>query len=459
MVPLRFGWMRTEKYQPYENSFHSTIVWCGPYRAAVIIADPILARDVMMRWKDFPKPALNYRILGIFGKNIIVTEGEDWKRHRKIISSQFGDETHARVVVETVKGCNEINDMWIRDAKAKGLSEADAFEVNLSEDMTSLTLNVLCSTALGMKTELRFAERVQPGHKTSFKFAFQNNFNLLHFNAKLVLPDWVVDRLPIPGFEKTRLAQEETEKYLGEILDAARSSEAEGNNVLKLLVDATDSVDPPILSDRELRSNALIFLMAGHDTTAGTLAYALALLAYHKDVQDTVYKEAQSILGSSTELAYKDLSKFKYTMAVMNETLRTFSLANFIPKWTENSQQKLGPFILPETTTILIHLQGLHYNPHTFGPDADKFNPDRFMGEDGAKLLTMMAPFSEGPRSCIGKKFSQVEFVTVLSFLSLRYEFEPIPGVSMEEAFKVGLLSILVKPVKPIRVIFRPRVA
>ncbi|KAJ3332537.1 hypothetical protein HDU76_013913 [Blyttiomyces sp. JEL0837] len=457
MIPLRRGWMRTLGFSPFIDSPHNTLAWSGPGKTTVVVADATLAHDAMMRWKEFPKPAQFYRLLGMFGKNVVATEGEDWRRHRKVISSQFGDDTHSRVVVETIDGCHEMVEMWNADIKAKGLSDTDSFEVNVSADMTSLTLNVLCNAALGMKTKLKFAETVPPGHEVSFQYAVQHIFNVGYLGAKMILPDFIVNSLPIASFKRTQLAIKETEQYLTEILENARASEEGGKNILRLLVHATDSVDPPILSDRELRSNALIFILAGHDTTAGTLANALALLAYNEEAQDKVYEEAKSILGSVGDLTYKDISKFKYIMAVMNETLRMYSLVTSVPKWTADSEQQLGPLTIPPKTTVLIHIHAMHYNPNVWGPDVNQFRPERFLNEDGAHLLTMIAPFSEGPRACIGKKFAIAEFISVLSFLSLRYTFKPIPGIKREDALRVQLGGILTKPVKPIRVIFTPR--
>ncbi|KAH9269321.1 hypothetical protein BASA83_008683 [Batrachochytrium salamandrivorans] len=218
------------------------------------------------------------------------------------------------------------------------------------------------------------------------------------------------------------------------------------------------------LRKQELIGNIFILMLAGHETTATTMVYALAMLAAHPATQQRMYEEITLVLkGGDPE--YKHIHEMAYTLAVMNETLRLFPPVIGILKYAAN-QQTLGKYTIPENTHVNLHATGLHYNPAYWGPDPTVFRPERwFSSPDCAKHATKTSeffrdsaksraqsgqsefpmhstdheevspndgttssstlqphlsifsynrfafiPFSEGARSCIGKRFAQVEF-------------------------------------------------
>jgi cytochrome P450 len=175
----------------------------------------------------------------------------------------------------------------------------------------------------------------------------------------------------------------------------------------------------------------------------------------------------------------------------MNESLRTDNLVAQIPKWVSDSQQNLGPFIIPPNTYFHIVTFALHYNTETWGPDANIYNPSRFLRGGSSSNISdnsdsststsstttssslnhskesptvqksnwpkhSFAPFSEGPRSCLGKKFAQVEFVCALSMLAQRYTWRLAEDVDPTTVLECHTL-LTTKPKKAVRLLFKRR--
>ncbi|KAJ3215633.1 hypothetical protein HDU67_000167 [Dinochytrium kinnereticum] len=170
-------------------------------------------------------------------------------------------------------------------------------------------------------------------------------------------------------------------------------------------------------------------------------------------MQERLYREVKEIVGENDVPTFKNFSEMTYAQAIMQETLRMYPLVPGIPKWTAESEQRLGPWVLPPNTYLTILTAALHFHPEAWKTPMT-FSPDRFL--DGKWNRHAWAPFSEGPRGCLGKKFSQVEFVAALSMIVMRYRWEFPPGVGGEEYKDVGSV-ITLKPKKNVVVRFFKR--
>ena len=171
-------------------------------------------------------------------------------------------------------------------------------------------------------------------------------------------------------------------------------------------------------------------------------------------VLEKLHKEACDVFGSKEAPDYEDLPNLKYALAVMNETLRLFPIVTLIPKYAPEDTT-LGPYFIPKNSFVNLHTTGIHYNPKYWGKDAKEFNPDRFMTDDWNKNAFL--PFSDGVRSCLGKKFSQIETVTVLSTIAKNYTIHVPPGADREHLLDSRIALTLI-PKNPLNLIFKKRV-
>ncbi|EGO03065.1 hypothetical protein SERLA73DRAFT_158706 [Serpula lacrymans var. lacrymans S7.3] len=175
-----------------------------------------------------------------------------------------------------------------------------------------------------------------------------------------------------------------------------------------------------------LRDEVLNILLAGRDTTASTLTSAIYLLAMHPHVLTRLREEVLAKIGPSRRPTYDDIRDMKYIRAVLNETLRLFPAVpanvresiNDTTLSSPNPGEK--PLFIPAKTTVAYSVLLMHRRPDLWGPDADEFDPDRFLDDRLRKYLIpnpfIFLPFNAGPRICLGQQFAYNE----MSFMLIR---------------------------------------
>jgi cytochrome P450 len=186
--------------------------------------------------------------------------------------------------------------------------------------MVKIMLRHTLNIGFGRRMSWVDDEGVPPNHQMTFKDAIQEVSTNLP--TKLMVPDWAM------GFtkrtRKVRLAFEELDGYLLEMISNRRNAEKkeERYDLLSSLLDA--SADDPTFTDRELIGNIFLFLIAGHETTAHTLCFALGLLALYPDQQEILFQHIQSVLPNGRLPMYEDMPRLTHSMAVFYEALRMF---------------------------------------------------------------------------------------------------------------------------------------
>jgi cytochrome P450 len=185
----------------------------------------------------------------------------------------------------------------------------------------------------------------------------------------------------------------------------------------------------------ELRDNLLTFIVAGHETTALTLGWALYLCAFDESVQEKLCAEASKVLNGRTANA-DDCQTLTYTRQVINETLRLYPPAAFISRTAQKDDMLCDRKVSPKDT-VMIPIYALHRH-HQLWDDPDAFDPDRF-GEGAKHSRFAFLPFGDGPRVCIGSQFAIMEAQIILATLVSRYKFERIAGVDPDPVMVVTL--------------------
>ncbi|KAI0328645.1 cytochrome P450 [Cubamyces sp. BRFM 1775] len=187
---------------------------------------------------------------------------------------------------------------------------------------------------------------------------------------------------------------------------------SEDDTLLSQLLKVTD--DYNIIHDETLN-----ILLAGRDTTACTLTFAVYRLAEHPDVLQRLREEILSVVGPTRRPTYDDIRNMKYLRAVINETLRLYPPVpvniRCAVKDTVLQSKTPGekPFFLPNGMRVIYSVFMMHRRKDLWGPDALKFDPDRFLDERVQKYLTpnpfIFLPFNAGPRICLGQQFAYNE--------------------------------------------------
>lgn len=198
-----------------------------------------------------------------------------------------------------------------------------------------------------------------------------------------------------------------------------------GDDLLSLLLHATDPETGEHMSDAQLRDEVMTIFLAGHETTANALSWAFVQLSRHPAVAQRLKQELDTVLaGRSPTL--EDLPALVYTRQVLDEVMRLYP-----PAWTiarsPTEDDELGGYFIPRGSLVFVSPWVVQRHPALF-PNPEGFDPERFA--PGTKLAHRFAyfPFGGGPRLCIGRTFALVEATLLLATLAQHHRFDLVPG-------------------------------
>ncbi|KAE9391410.1 cytochrome P450 [Gymnopus androsaceus JB14] len=408
------------KHRPFAEAGWDVLanISLGP-DVTLCVADAAVIKEITTARSRFPKPVERYKVLSILGDNIVVSEGEEWKRYRKVAAPAFNDRNNKLIWDETLKIMLDLFDnVW-------GAQESIVIDHAISITVP-IALFVLSVAAFGQRISWKDdSSGIPPNHQMSFKEAIHEASAGCF--TKILVPRWAMG---LNEYTRTvRLAFDELESYLHEMISTRQNSDKieERYDLLSSLLDA--SSDDPAFTVSDLTGNIFIFLVAGHETTSHTLCFAFALLALYQDEQEILFKHIKSILPDDRLPTYEEMPLFTHSMAVFYETMRLYPPVNGIPKYSAEDtsltltnaagEKRILP--VPKGTSIELNAVGLHYNPR-YWKNPEEFRPSRFLDPDWPR--DAFIPFSAGPRACIGRKFSESEAIAVLTMLVSKYKIE-----------------------------------
>jgi cytochrome P450 len=370
----------------------------------------------------------------LFGNGLLTSDGDFWRRQRKLSNPAFHRESLARYADITVEEAARLMDGW-----------SNGENRNIHNDMMNVTLRVVLRSLFG--SELGESMRViEPAldiimlsssgfHSIAFYLGIPTPTRKRHFLAVQTLNE-VVYALIVRGREK--LEAEE------------RSAQAGGTkDLLTLLLTARDD-DGNSMSDQQLRDEVITLLLAGHETTALNLSWAWYLLAQHPDVEEKLHAELDGVLGGRSPSA-SDLPKLPYTDKVIRETLRLYPPAWRVFRRTEQPFQ-VGDYLLPAGSNIVLSQWVTQRDPRWFS-EPERFQPDRW-SEEAVATLPRFAyfPFGGGPRVCIGAGFAMMEATLLLATIAQQFRMRLAPNQRIKP-----LASITLRPKDGIHVELRER--
>ncbi|KAI0705838.1 cytochrome P450, partial [Cytidiella melzeri] len=396
-------------------------------RSVLLVADPTAIKEITMHRARFPKPVEQYKALLFYGENIVASEGEQWKRYRKISAPAFSERNNRMVWEETVSIMQDLFDnIW--GAKPE-ITVDHAVEITLP-----IALFVIGVAGFGQRMPWKGGDIIPPGHKMAFK-ASQESLHVLSSDIvfKLIVPEWLMAYGP-ERVRRVGIAYKELELYMTELIEGRKASDTkqERYDLFSSLLDANDEDADVTLNHSELLGNIFVFLLAGwwliSKTTAHTLCFTFGMLALYQDEQEKLYQHIKSIIPSGGIPNYEQMNSLTQSMAVFYETLRLFPPVTGIPKRAaehttltiKNNAGETVTVPVPAGTPIAINTPALHYNPR-YWEDPHAFKPDRFLGDWPRDAFL---PFSGGARSCLGRRFFETEGIAILTMLVSRYKIE-----------------------------------
>jgi cytochrome P450 len=382
----------------------------GPRSNVFILWRPEHAEHVLATNQDNYVKAFTYRPLrALIGNGLLTSEGDDWRRHRRLIQPLFSRRDVAAFGPAMTAGTQRMLARWA--------AMQDGTVLNVFAQMSALALDVagraLFSTDLSGDAA-QVSRSLNAGQRVAV----------------------LATLLPLPWGPKTDRAVKTATRWLGRspegvegpagrmIADRRRHGPGRGD-LLDALLAAGDSP----LTDTEVRDEISTFMLAGHETSANALSWSLALLSAYPAAREKLEEEVDSVL-SGREPAAADAQKLRYTTAVIAEAMRLYP-----PAWTIErdalGDDNIAGVPVPAGSLVAIPPYLVHRHPE-FWPDPAGFDPGRFLAADGQAGHGLSAqqhsysyiPFGGGRRACVGQSFAELETVLVLASVAQRYRLE-----------------------------------
>ncbi|MGW0177361.1 cytochrome P450 [Rhodococcus sp. NPDC003322] len=216
----------------------------------------------------------------------------------------------------------------------------------------------------------------------------------------------------------------------------AHPDDAPDDDLLALMLTTSDPATGRYLSDENIRNQVLTFFAAGHETTSGTLSFALHVLSTHPEVATRARAEIESMwpAGTDPDPAFSDVHKLKYLRRVVDETLRLWPIGPGFLREPLQDTLLGGRYLVRAGQPVLALTFAVHRDP-VWGPNPLAFDPDRFLPERSrTRPPGIYKPFGTGLRQCIGRQLALHESVLALALILHRYDLEPDPGYTLEVA-------------------------
>ncbi|WP_407836761.1 cytochrome P450 [Streptomyces sp. DSM 116496] len=370
-------------------------------------AQQVLATQAANFRKD---NAIYQEVRDALGNGLLTSQDKDYLRQRRLVQPLFTkrrvDGYADAVATETA-------------ATLAAWEAAPDGVVDVADEMMALALRAVARILFGTDVDAT-ADVVDRSFPVITAYVMRRGYSPVN-----VPRDW-----PTPGNKRAAAAMDELYAVCDGIIAERRSGSSSssqevgaGEDLLSLLA-AASSVDDGEFDATELREQVLIFLLAGHETTATSLAFSLHLLARHPELQDRARAEITAVLGDRTPGA-ADLDRLPYLTQVLKEAMRLYPAAPVLGRRSVAAAEVDGHTI-PAGADVIVAPWVTHRHPG-YWPDPERFDPDRFTSEaEAARPRYAWLPFGGGPRACIGQHFSMLESVIALAMLLRAYEFEAV---------------------------------
>lgn len=374
----------------------------------VVVTHPSLAEQTLVRHAAIMQKDWFARDLKrVVGEGLLTSEGELWKRQRKLIQPAFHRDRMGGYAKVMVSRAAHTTALWADDSTR-----------DVHQDFLRITLDIVSRTLFGSNDDS--ADRVAPALEA-----------IMHWYATpFLVANPLAMKLPLPATKAFDTARITLDWVITSLIDLRRQNPTStAQDLLSLLLNARDD-DGSGMTDSQLRDEVMTLFLAGHETTALALSWTSWLLATHPAVQNTLIQELVQVLGER-DPTLEDLPRLKFTEAVVKESLRLYP-----PAWAVG-RESTAPFDLGgrrfgPRTQVWVNTYGMHRDSRFFH-NPTVFSPNRWL--DGLdKRLPKFAyiPFGAGPRVCIGNVFAMTEAVLVLATVSRRWRFSPVNDFTPE---------------------------
>ncbi|CAK9176474.1 unnamed protein product [Ilex paraguariensis] len=430
----------------------------GP-KAFVVVSDPIVAKHILRENAfSYDKGVLADILEPIMGKGLIPADLNTWKQRRRVIAPGF-HALYLEAMVKVFVDCSERTILKFEKLlEGKGLGGEKPVELDLEAEFSSLALDII---GLGVfnydfGSVTKESPIIKAVYGTLFEAEHRSTFYIPYW--KVPLARWLVPRQLkfqndlktindcldglIENAKETRLETDVEKLQQRDYLNLKDAS------LLRFLVDMRGAD----VDDRQLRDDLMTMLIAGHETTAAVLTWAVFLLAQHPLKMEKAQAEIDAVLGHE-RTTFDSLKKLEYLRLIVVETLRLYPQPPLLIRRSLRSDLLPGGYkgnkdgyAIPAGTDIFLSVYNLHRSPY-FWDKPDEFEPERFLAQRKSESIEGWAgfdplrspgalypneivsdfaflPFGGGPRKCVGDQFALMESTVALAMLLQKFDVE-----------------------------------
>lgn len=447
------GELMEEQCSTLGHTFNMRIL----FENRIFTAEPEYIKAILAsKFTSFSKgPMFWDQVNSLLGTGVFNSDGDVWKFHRSMTRPFFSKDRishfdifdkHAEDAIGQLK--NRLRDGYPVDFQdmVSRFTLDSATEFLFGKDVCSLSAGLVYPPSSPRSKDAAFENH--PANKfahafsdaqiaTAYRGRFGSAWRLSEFWTDRVKKNMdtcykFIDPILKEALEKNKMLK----KDIDEKTDPKDREVQEGETLLDHLVNYTE--DPIVIRDEILN-----IMIAGRDTTAATLTFVVYMLAQHPDVLRRLREEILSKVGSSRRPTYDDMRDMKYLRAVINETLRLYPPVPFNVRTSTEPTVWPGinggkPIYIPPNTRTPYSVFLMHRRTDLWGPDAQEFDPDRFLDDRLRKYCTpnpyIFVPFNAGPRICLGQQFAYnetsfflVRLLQQFSSVSLATDVQTLP--------------------------------
>jgi cytochrome P450 len=344
-------------------------------------------------------PQMRHALEPLLGDGLFVSDGLVWKERRRAVAPV----THVSRLAELTPVMSDVAAEWAAAWRAL----PDGSEIDALEQMAEMTAEIICRTLFGRELGSAAAQTVVRAFTT-----YQARIGQTALGAMLRLPDWLprLDGFFVRG--EVRRIHAVLDTLIANVLASSHEPSLVRAMAERGAMDAT-----------ALRNEAATLFMAGHETTANTLAWCWYLLSQSPWAEARLAEEARAVLGGRVA-EYADVERLPYARAVIEEALRLYPPVPLLAREAAEDTSIAGNAVAAGSLVLVIPWL-LHRNPRLWDKP-DHFRPERFLGEAPPRYTYV--PFSLGPRVCTGQQFGLTEAIIGLATLVQEFSLSLRPG-------------------------------
>lgn len=393
-------------------------------RQVVVANSPEAVKYVMVtHHANFERksPQMRRALEALIGDGLFISDGDTWKKRRPLVA----DLVHKKRLPEFAPTMEGV----VQAVAQRWASLPPGQELELTSEMASLTAEIVSQTVFGRNLGKQAAERVIEGfaqYQTSI-----DNFNL---------PYWLGADEGWPVFRnfRTRRAIAQVHAVIDGVIEAHLAGGGDQGSMIDLLIKRNQRSPDLALDINALRNEAATIFMAGHETTATTLAWAWYLIANAPWIEQQIHAEIAAVCGDRP-VQMSDLRHLEWCRSVILETLRLYPPVPLLPRQAREPDQ-IGPLQIEKGALVLVAPWLLH-RAEDLWDRPNHFRPERFVAGEKMDPFAFI-PFSVGPRICAGLNFGQEEAVLCLAGLAQNFRVRPRPGFRINPVCRLTLRSL-----------------